>query len=342
MDIRNKMRALTKRSSRGQRYPTLIFSVLVLVLTALSTHGTLDNFASERLTETTIESFAIYGVARGLNATISVVQSTEVDAVVVSTSVGEALDPVNDAIERFSNVMMWALGSVLLQGVVLAFVSSTPFKWVFALMAIITLSTLVVVWRRQSAGAPVVDSLNRFSTMAAQAFVLAAIVRFIVPLFVVVSYLAGQALLQSDIDRISEDVSVISEEVTGDDQEILDQLAIEESNLDVRSGLDPETAEETGIFDRAREAAAGILPDLNIPDFSSMISNLVAQAGSLVEYLTRLLVLITIKNIILPLVFLAIALKVIKPVTMRLLAMTAAIDQDLKDISGKTKQIAAK
>ena len=200
--------------------PLLVFSVAILVLAALSTHGTLDDFAGERLTETTIESFAIYGVARALNATISVVQSTEVDAVVVSTNVGEALDPANDAIERFSTVMTWALGSLLLQGVVLAFVSSSVFKWLFALIALVTLASLMIVWRRQSAGAPPIDLLNRFCGAAVKVFVVASIARFVVPVFVIVSYLAGQALLQPEIDRRSEEFSAISEEVSGDDQQI--------------------------------------------------------------------------------------------------------------------------
>lgn len=336
---RNPIRAVTKFAWSGRRYQTLTFVVAILALTALSTHGTLDDFAGERLTETTIESFAMYGVARGLNATISVVQSTEVDAVVVSTNVGEVLDPVNDAIERFSTIMTWALGSLLLQSVVLAFVSSALFEWLFAFIALVTISTLIIVWSRRSGDAPYIDLLNRFCGMAFKLFVVAAVVRFIVPVFVMTSYLAGQALLQPEIDRRSGELSAISEEISGDDQQILDQLVIDESGVEGPNELDPESADENGILDRARDAAARMLPEFSMPDFSSTISNLLERAANLAEYLTRLLVLMVIKNIVLPLVFLAIALKVIKPVTMRLLAMTAAIDRDLNEIKGAMKQV---
>ena len=81
------------------------------------------------------------------------------------------------------------------------------------------------------------------------------------------------------------------------------------------------------------------MPDFDLPDFSSTIPNLRERAANLAENLTRLLVLFVVKNIVLPLVFLALALKVIKPVTMRLLAMTAAIDRDLNEIKGEMKQI---
>ena len=346
---RNPIRAVTKFASGGRRYPTLVFAVAILALTALSTHGTLDDFAGERLSETTVESFVIYGVARGLNSIISVIQSVDTEASAgfvvegsVSVNMGETLDPVNDAIERFSTVMTWAIGSLLLQGILLAFVSSTPFKWLFALIATVTLMMLIVLWRRRSSGAPHVDWLIRFCGSASKIFILVAIMRFIVPVFVLVSYLAGQALLQPEIDSRSAELSAIGEEITGDEQLIPDQLEIEEPDAADPNGQNPPAEDEAegSIFDRIPDMLPDLsIPDFGLPDFSSIIPNLLERAANLVEYLTRLLVLFVVKNILLPLVFLYLALKVIKPVTMRLLAMTSAIDRDLNEIKGATKQI---
>ena len=342
MNIRKQMNALTKFSSHGFRNPTLVFAVVVLALTVLSTHGTLDQFADEQVTETTGESFGIYAISRGLNATVSMFQSAEVSVPLVGgVRVGEVLDPLNDAAERLSSVMVLAVGSLLLQGVVLAFVSSTVFKWVFALIGVVTISTLIVVWRRRSADAASIGLLDRFCGAAVRFFVLAAIVRFIVPVFVIASYLAGQALLQPQIDRQSGELSAITEEVSGDDQQILDQPAIDENGIEDQNEQNPATEEQRSIFDRARDAASQLLPDISMPDFS-ILSVLVEHAANLVEYLTRLLVLIAVKNIILPLIFLAIALKIIKPVTMRLLAMSTAIERDLKEIrSGRSSALPA-
>ena len=50
MDLRRQMALLTKFSSRVRQNPTLVFSVVVLALTVLSTHGKLDESADERLT----------------------------------------------------------------------------------------------------------------------------------------------------------------------------------------------------------------------------------------------------------------------------------------------------
>ena len=339
MNTREQFKALTKFSSRGYRNRTLIFAVLILALTALSIHGALDNFADDQLSGTTVESFAAYGVARALNATISVFQSAEIGVPMLGTVVvGEVLDPFNDAIERFSTLMMWALGSLLLQGVVLAFVSSNVFKWAFALIAFVTLSTIIVVWRRRVAGAPSIVVLDRFCGAAVRVFALAAVVRFIVPVFVIVSYIAGQALLQPEIDRQSSELSAISEEVTGNDQQVLDQPAINENGLGSQNEQDPATEDQRSFLERARDAAGQMLPDISMPDVSNL-SVLLERAVNLAEYLTRLMVLFAVKNIILPLIFLALALKVAKPVAARLMAMTAAIDRDLKSIKGKARKI---
>ncbi len=338
LDKSKQIGVLANLSSRVFRYRTLAFLVVVLALTVISTHGTLDNFADELLSGTTAESFGLYVLARGINAAVSVFQSVEVNAVVGSLSVGEALDPVNDAVERFSSVMVLAIGSLLLQEVTLAFVSSTVFRWIFALVGVVTLLTLAVVWRRRAVGAPEIGLLDRFCGAAVRIFVLASIVRFIVPVFVVVSYLASQALLQPEIDRQSGELSAISEEVSIDGQQVQDELAVEQNGQETQEDEIQATEEQGGLLDRARAAADRIIPDIRMPDFS-VLAALLDRAAQLAEYLTRLLVLIAVKNILLPLVFLALALKVTKPVATRLLAMTSAIDRELKDIKQKAKEI---
>ncbi len=348
MDESKQVGDVTPRSRRGSGYRLPAFLVVVLALSVISTHGTLDELADERLGQTTAESFGLYLLARGINAAVSVFQSAEVNAVVGSLSVGEALDPVNDAVERFSSIMVLAIGSLLLQEVVLAFVSSAGFRWVFALLGVVTLSTLAVLWRRRAMGVPGVGPVDRFCRAAVKIFVVAAVVRFIVPVFVLVSHFAALALLQPEIDRQSGELSIVSEEISVDDQQILDQLAVEdgrgnpqgqlnqegqedqESQDDQQTEL-PAQEEQRSLLDRFRAVADRVIPDVRMPDFS-ILPTLLDRAAQLAEYLTRLLVLIAVKNLILPLVFLALALKVTKPLTMRLLALTSTIDRDIRDI----------
>ncbi len=78
--------------------------------------------AEDRVQDSMTRAAALFATARGLNAVVSVLQSSEVSGSVVvaqgTISPGQALDPVNDLVERFSALMLTATvalgGSLLL------------------------------------------------------------------------------------------------------------------------------------------------------------------------------------------------------------------------------------
>lgn len=78
--------------------------------------------AEGRVQESMTRAAALFATARALNAAVSVLQSSEVSGSVVvaqgTISPGQALDPVNDLVERFSALMLTATvalgGSLLL------------------------------------------------------------------------------------------------------------------------------------------------------------------------------------------------------------------------------------
>lgn len=78
--------------------------------------------AEARIQDSMTRAAALFATARGLNAVVSVLQSSEVSGSVVvaqgTISPGQALDPVNDLVERFSALMLTATvalgGSLLL------------------------------------------------------------------------------------------------------------------------------------------------------------------------------------------------------------------------------------
>lgn len=83
--------------------------------------ATLAEVGEARVEENLARAAALFATARALNAAISVAQSASVSAgvgVEGSVSPGQALDPVNDLVERFSAVMLTATvalgGSALL------------------------------------------------------------------------------------------------------------------------------------------------------------------------------------------------------------------------------------
>ena len=203
------------------RYRLLALSIMVLALFVLSFHGSMDDFANERVVQTTRESVGIYAVSRTINAGVSVLQTSQVKVpLLASLQLGEVLDPINDGIERLSTTVVWAIGSLFVQRIVLEVASSMIFKWIFlgsgltALLAMLSLgSTRLrdVTCRISGISALTLDG---FCRGLVRIFIIASVLRFIVPVFVGASFLVSETLLQSELDRNQEELTIMSREVS--------------------------------------------------------------------------------------------------------------------------------
>ncbi len=117
------------------------------LLTILSWAGSLDKYSDDYTNSAIIQAGSAYAVARGINATVSVLQTSTVSASAGvgvtgggSIMIGEFLDPLNDLIERFSEVMTVALGSLVMQKVLITIAANKLFS------GLLTLLGFVSVW----------------------------------------------------------------------------------------------------------------------------------------------------------------------------------------------------
>ncbi|MBW2512539.1 MAG: hypothetical protein JRE01_11000, partial [Deltaproteobacteria bacterium] len=80
---------------------------------------TVDTRASAYIDQSLMNAGAAFLLARGFNAVVSVFQESELQlepaGVGVSLALGQALDPINDLVERFSWVMLASLTSLGIQ-----------------------------------------------------------------------------------------------------------------------------------------------------------------------------------------------------------------------------------
>ena len=320
-------------------YRTTILAAIALAI--LSSVGWLDNFAEDRLSDTTNESIAIFVVSRGINAGISTLQSSEVGIGIASMQIGELLDPINDAAERLSGVMVWAIGSLLLQRFALELVSANLFKWVFVAIALVTSVTLSIAEHRRSRNKPGAG-VDRYRDVLIQILVLAALLRFIVPVFVAISLLVSQQFLQPRIEEERVALAELQEDISMEEQEIVDMDTSAEQVPDSQGAQEPASGEQgivsstLGGFNRLLSAVTGVvddvLPDISMPNFSQ-ITDLRERAVEYVQGLTELLVLIAIKNIVLPLVFLAIAVKGTVPIARWLVRASTSTEREPRSLS---------
>ncbi|SNY41726.1 hypothetical protein SAMN06297280_0345 [Arsukibacterium tuosuense] len=115
---------------------TIVFTVV------LSWSGVIDHYTTAYLDEALVQASSAFLIARGMNALISFLQSVTFEFSVGiggSVGAGQVLDPLNDLVEQYSSAMKLAIGSLVIQKVLLEIVSDTFFK------AVLTISALSVV-----------------------------------------------------------------------------------------------------------------------------------------------------------------------------------------------------
>ena len=117
-------------------------SVLLVLMAVLSLYTQVDESAMliyEESFERAVYSFAL---VKGLNALISVIQSTEINVslfVGATVGVGQVLDPINDLVERFSVVMLVSSVSIGVQHLLLILGKSLFIKVILIVSIIVSL-----------------------------------------------------------------------------------------------------------------------------------------------------------------------------------------------------------
>lgn len=210
-----------RRGTRVSLYRGIIIGVAALALIAVSFHGELDRFAQREVADTTNESIGIYVVSRAINALVSVLQTSEIKVpLLASAEVGQMLDPVNDAVERLSSILVWAVGSLFVQRILLEVAASPVFKWILCSIGVVMTALLLLMeWDRFRAGSRQIlavsdRTLERFRDWLVRLFVVATIVRFIVPAFIALSFLVSQMFLESGIAKNTERLSLLRTQVS--------------------------------------------------------------------------------------------------------------------------------
>ncbi|MGC9387060.1 MAG: hypothetical protein ACP5D0_08950 [Hydrogenovibrio sp.] len=134
-----------------------VFSaILITALLALAWLGTLDTYTYDYLKGSLLNALASYGVSRSLNAVISMFSTSTISIGVASLSVGELLDPLNDLIERFSELLTFAIGSIAIQKVLLTIVSSELFN---VILSVFGLGLIVALFRPNQPGLGILSKL---------------------------------------------------------------------------------------------------------------------------------------------------------------------------------------
>ncbi|MFM1886120.1 MAG: hypothetical protein RL026_1277 [Pseudomonadota bacterium] len=185
----NEEPSYVSQSGTGRK---AVIAVIVVALAILAWIPRFDSFAHETVDAGIKRAAIAFAVARSLNAVISMAQGTEITIGVglgANISVGEILDPVNDMVETFGDVMLVAALSFGVQKLLLLVGSSMITKM---LLTVVSLAWALALWF----GA-------RSSRLLTGMLMLVLVVRFSVP----VATVAGDAFYGSFL-RASDEAAI--------------------------------------------------------------------------------------------------------------------------------------
>lgn len=126
-------------ASRNQQMVRFLGVAVVAIMVACSWLSPFDTKANEQVDAGLKRAAATYASARLLNGAISVVQGTQISAAPAGMGMtfapGEVLDPLNDLVEQFSQVMLVAMVAFGVEKVLLTVGASWMISVTFSLVA---------------------------------------------------------------------------------------------------------------------------------------------------------------------------------------------------------------
>ena len=249
----------------------IIAPLLLVVILVLSWTSPLDAISTEQVDAGLKRALVTFATARMLNAVISVAQGTDVAiepaGIGVKFAPGEILDPINDLVEKFSTLMLFASIAFGIQKILITLGG----HWAVSA----TLSAAVVLWSAWHL------SGRHIPEWCTKLLLITLVLRFAVPLVTVGSNELFQQFLDNDYKQ---------------SQAVLESGAANVMNM---AALDaqPQTQESRSLLDRWKEMA----PNINVKERLAHIKD---SAEQWTEKMINLMVVFLLQTLIFPLLLL--------------------------------------
>ncbi|MBU2677566.1 MAG: hypothetical protein KJP16_10805 [Gammaproteobacteria bacterium] len=321
----------------------LLQTILILVAAAVAISGVADDISRQQAEESLKRALATFAVARTLNGVISVAQGTELavepGGVGVIMTPGQILDPVNDLIERFSSVMLFAASSLGLQLVLLEITS-----WVVitALLVAALAVWLVATWSDKV-------KANRYVAIILRVTMFLAFLRFAIPIVIISTNFLFDTFLSEKHDTAAAELSVTATEIEElnirYDEAAMPQGAepgSETPQTAAANGSDEDSGETDsaadlselgarwasaakdwydGIKGSAEEWSSSVADWFSSMNVSARMSQLQQSATNATSHIVNLIVIFVLQTIILPIAFLWLFIELLKSVASRSIAL---------------------
>lgn len=266
----------------------LFISILLILILVASISVGIDEEAMKIHDASFDRAMIAFGLAKGLNSVISLLQGTEFSFTPVGVgfnfSIGEVLDPFNDMVERFSMVMLFASISLGIQKLLLILSTKIFLQVVLALSIG---SALLVLWIKK------VQNTSLF-VFSMKMVLLLLLLRFAAVLFVYSSEYFYNSILQSEFEQSSV---------------VIEKTKVELENLQKENKNLVTTKKESGFFNGVSSKYDALTETFNI---SAKLESLQKHIEDASRKIINLITIFVVQSIIMPLLFLWLFLASIK------------------------------
>lgn len=258
----------------------IFVSVILILLLVLSLGIGIDESTLKLQDEAFNRAMVAFGLAKGLNAVISLLQGTELSftpvGIGLNFSIGEVLDPFNDMVERFSWVMLAVSVSLGIQKLLLL-LSAKLFLQVT--LGVSVFVALVFLWVKKLKN-------ELFLSYALKFFTLVLLLRFSAIVFVMLSQFLYTTTLEDEYTKASKVVEKTKSQ--------LEDLETKNSNF-VKSKKDD------GFFDRVNNQYNSFANSMNIKKQLDALEESIEQAS---KKIITLITIFVFQSMLLPLLYL--------------------------------------
>lgn len=289
-----------------------------LALGVASFSGILDRASGEVTGELLGKATVVYGTTRAVMAGLSFIEDVEFNvSVFVGTTISpfKVVKPINDFLERFSNILLLAITSLAVMKLMTFILGSTIVSWLYIGIAA---CFIVLVIRRNSTG-----PLREWPPF--RWFVAATVIRFSFVLIIGMNFAAHELFLAERQQQAAAQLdhqAAVMESLTGEFANVAQPQAGRSLLPETRTPLDPEATEEETLERNTVEPppfwwqrgddASGAEADDGPGFFARMgsalsprrlLGRLQAQAEAFIDTVIDLTVLFLMQAVLVPLLF---------------------------------------
>lgn len=183
----------------------ILLSIILFFSSGVQIPG-VDSTADAYFKDSITKAGGSYGVCRVINATVSVIQQSSVQVepagIGLSLAVGQIVDPINDMVERLSNVLVMSIASLGVQE--LAYEISITI--VPQILAVLLLLMSILVWFKN-------ERILKLQRILMSVLVVAAIARFCLPISSMANEFLQETFFEDQIIEANEMLTVSTAEI---------------------------------------------------------------------------------------------------------------------------------